>query len=341
MVAPVRIVVTESSQVGESRRAAATMSLTLGLNDTVRGKIAIVVTEAANNLVRHGRGGQMLLIPEELGGTLGMSILALDKGSGIPDLGRALQDGFSTGGTPGNGLGAMSRLADLFEIHSLPGAGTAVLCRIWAAPPKPPGSGHRRMDVGALCFPIAGESACGDTFYVDRRANGDTLLMLADGLGHGPPAAVAGNAAMRAVEAIRDNDLSAEMVLQDVHAALRNTRGAAAAIALVSPSRRKVDFCGLGNVAGVLLGSGERTINMVSMNGTVGGTTARMKSFEYPYEPGGLVVMHSDGIRTSWDLGKYPGLRQRDPSLIAGVLFRDFERERDDSSILIARGPVA
>jgi hypothetical protein len=47
--------------------------------------------------------------------------------------------------------------------------------------------------------------------------------------------------------------------------------------------------------------------------------------------------MHSDGIATQWDLGRYPGLLARDPSLIAGVLYRDFLRGRDDATVVVLK----
>jgi hypothetical protein len=47
--------------------------------------------------------------------------------------------------------------------------------------------------------------------------------------------------------------------------------------------------------------------------------------------------MHSDGIGHGWDIGRYPGLFDADPGLIAGVLFRDCRRERDDSTVVVVR----
>ena len=76
---------------------------------------------------------------------------------------------------------------------------------------------------------------------------------------------------------------------------------------------------------------------MVSHNGTVGHVTRKVQEFVYPWLPGALVIMHSDGLGTQWSLERYPGLALRDPALIAGVLYRDFQRGRDDVTVLVAR----
>jgi hypothetical protein len=76
---------------------------------------------------------------------------------------------------------------------------------------------------------------------------------------------------------------------------------------------------------------------MVSHNGTIGHTVRKVQEFRYPWPPGALLVMHSDGLGTQWHVDRYPGLVARHPSLIAGTLYRDFRRERDDVTVLIAR----
>ena len=58
-------------------------------------------------------------------------------------------------------------------------------------------------------------------------------------------------------------------------------------------------------------------------------------------EPGGLLVMHSDGCRSGWDLAEHPGLMRRDPLVIASLLLRDYERGRDDASVVVARREAA
>jgi hypothetical protein len=125
--------------------------------------------------------------------------------------------------------------------------------------------------------------------------------------------------------------------LQCIHAALRNTRGAAVAVAEVDPRRDTVRFCGVGNVSGAAV-SDQGTRTMVSQNGTVGHEMRKVSEFSYPWPAHALLVLHSDGLSTHWSLDGYPGLSRRHPSLIAGVLYRDFKRGRDDVTVVVARG---
>jgi anti-sigma regulatory factor (Ser/Thr protein kinase) len=108
----------DSSSTAEARRAGARIAALLGLNETRSGEAAIVITEAARNAVVYGGGGQLVLSGKKSSHETRMDIMALDKGPGIADLTRALQDGYSTGGTPGTGLGAIRRMADVFDIFS-------------------------------------------------------------------------------------------------------------------------------------------------------------------------------------------------------------------------------
>jgi hypothetical protein len=118
-------------------------------------------------------------------------------------------------------------------------------------------------------------------------------------------------------------------MVETLHAALRGTRGAAVAVAAINFATRRVRFSGLGNIAATLLG-GARPQSMVSLNGTAGHHAAKIGEFEYPWPDLGLLIMHSDGITTSWNLDRYPGLLRSHPAVIAGLMYRDFSRGRDD-----------
>src|SRR4051794_24710081 len=102
----VSIRVETRDQAGEARRRAATMASSLRLDETTAGRLALVVTECANNLWKHAHGGEILLNPLGLEDP-GVEVLALDKGPGMSDPARCFQDGYSTAGSPGTGLGAI------------------------------------------------------------------------------------------------------------------------------------------------------------------------------------------------------------------------------------------
>lgn len=322
----------EPSQAGEARRKAVAFASRLGFNETELGKVGLVVTEVANNLVRHAQDGVLLLQALEQDDIAGVEILALDKGPGIDNINECLRDGFSTAGTPGNGLGAVTRLSAVFDIYSVSTGGTAILAHLWACP-LPVGRSQDYFKLGAVCLPKTGEEVSGDTWAIAHSDN-RSLLLVADGLGHGPQAA---KASLEAVRVFRENlRRSPKEIVEAAHAALRSTRGAALAIATIDFERQTVRFAGIGNIAGTIF-STAGSHNMVSYNGTVGHEIRKIQEFTYPWPKGGLLVMHSDGLGTQWRLDRYAGLITRHPSLIAGVLYRDFNRGRDDVTVLVAR----
>lgn len=125
-------------------------------------------------------------------------------------------------------------------------------------------------------------------------------------------------------------------MIETTHAALRHTRGAVMGVAEIDCVRRLVRFSGVGNIGAVVI-SPEGSYHMVSHNGIVGDSVRRIQEFTYPWPPRALLIMHSDGLTSQWNFDRYPGLSVRHPSLIAGVLYRDFTRGRDDVTVLIAR----
>jgi anti-sigma regulatory factor (Ser/Thr protein kinase) len=185
------ISITEASDVAEARRAATTLARRLGFDETRTGKVALVVTEAAGNLIKHTtQGGEVVLRSLQSDGISGLEMLGLDRGPGMPNLGECLRDGYSTAGSPGIGLGALVRLPDYFDIYSIPGIGTALLACLWAGP-LPQATRPYSLDIGAVCLPIASEHACGDG-WAALQGPERTLMLVVDGLGHGllhsPPA---------------------------------------------------------------------------------------------------------------------------------------------------------
>ncbi len=330
----VRVGISEQSDIGECRRTAKRLTEACKLDENEVGKICIVATELATNLVRHGGGGEMLIQVLDDGVTAQLEMLAIDRGCGMQDVDRCLRDGHSTGGTSGTGLGAVSRLSSTFDIFSVPGKGTVVLSRV---EPKSVGSspndGAGCLQFGAICIALAGEIECGDTWRIADR--GSVLsVMVADGLGHGPPAATASRAAAQAF-ADRPFD-EPSSVLQNLHRSLAETRGAVAACAQLHAAEARVDYAGIGNIHGAIVGW-ERSRGMVSHNGTLGMQIPRPKQFAYDWPAGELVVMHSDGLSARWNLAEHPGLYTHHPAIIAAVMYRDLARKRDDATVVVVR----
>lgn len=332
MSSAIIISVADVSQAGEARRAATSLAARHGFSEEAQGKVALIVTEAARNLAIHAKQGELVVSLLEEAGASGLEILALDRGPGMADVARCMADGYSTAGTAGEGLGAMARMASTFDLYSLPGGGTAVLARVWASP-RPGGAPAGCLDVGAVCLPKHGEDVSGDGYAVDQEA-GRCRIMVVDGLGHGPGAAAAAQEAIRIFErASREGPVA---ILQAAHAGMRHTRGAAMAVAEIDAEKRQVRYAGIGNIVSSLITEKQR-VNMVSLNGTVGHQLRQVQEFTYPWPEHALLVMHSDGLGTHWKLDSYLGLMAREPALVAGVLYRDFSRGRDDVTVLVAR----
>jgi anti-sigma regulatory factor (Ser/Thr protein kinase) len=319
--------IADPSQVSAARRAAADLARASGFDETATGRIALVATEMATNLLKHAAAGEIVIENFADRDGAGVELLSLDKGPGIADLGRALADGFSTAGSPGNGLGAVRRQCDQFAIWSRPGLGTAAVARFQRRGPS--GS----VALSAIVQPYPGETAMGDGWAFRATAAGPTLLS-ADGSGHGPLAALAVEAATKSFESDPGRDCA--RLMEDIHRALAPTRGAAVGIARIDMALRLVRFVGVGNIAATLCSQGTAR-RMISHNGTAGHIAPRIREFTYPWSGDATVILHSDGLSAKWDLDAYPGLAASHPSLIAGVLFRDYRRGRDDTSIVVMR----
>jgi anti-sigma regulatory factor (Ser/Thr protein kinase) len=323
--------VREASQVAAARRDAMAVAQRNGFDEGDVGRVALVTTELATNLVKHGDGGEILVGAYEDGAASGVEILALDRGRGMANVAACLRDGYSSAGTAGQGLGAVIRQSQLVDVASWPGVGTGVLARIEprrpSSAPTPPSPGW-----GAVCVAKPGEAVCGDSWTVAGKGRALTLL-IADGLGHGTGAAAASTEAVRIFHRFQGHLVPT--LLDYIHGGLRATRGAAVSIARLDPTGGKVIFAGIGNVAGVLAAKGELK-RMVSMPGTAGHNARNIRAFEYPFA-NGLAILHSDGLSTSWTLARYPNVETAHPTLIAGLLYRDFARGRDDATVLVGK----
>ena len=325
--------VTEQSHPGEARRWSVRLATEFGLDEEDTGRVAIIVTELAHNLIKHSGGGELLmrgLAQDEL---RGFEVIALDKGPGM-DIAITMEDGFSTTGTPGTGLGAIRRQSEQFDIFTAPRQGAAILARVWAGRKAP---AEKSLKAGAVCVPVKGERECGDLWQTIE-FGGRFLATVVDGLGHGAEAA---EAAEEAVKIFHANVAHGPChILERAHDALKKTRGAAMSIVEHSFGKGSMRFAGIGNVSSSLLAS-EKTQSMVSHNGTLGAQIRRCQEFEYPFSQSATLIMHSDGLVSNWDAKLYRGIGRRDPALLAALLYRDFSRGRDDVTVLVVREQLA
>jgi anti-sigma regulatory factor (Ser/Thr protein kinase) len=323
------IPVREISQAGQVRREATVLAERMGLDSEETGRVSLVATEAATNLVKHAQGGEIVLSSVKDAETRAVDIVALDHGPGIRDLDRAMREGFSTAGSMGGGLGAIRRNSSHFDLYSGE-LGTILFARVGVGPGAPAGGG---LEVGAVQVPCPGEQFSGDAWAVAHLPD-RTLVLVADGLGHGADAHAAAELSVRIF--LQHPDGTPASIIERIHEGLRPTRGAAAAVLELDKAERVARFAGIGNVAASVHAAGESR-SMVSHHGVLGHSVRKVHEFSYPWPPRALVVLHTDGIGTHWDLARYPGLLQRRPAVIAAALYRDFSRGRDDATAVALR----
>jgi anti-sigma regulatory factor (Ser/Thr protein kinase) len=322
--------VTDPSSVGEVRRTALLTAQRLGFDETRAGELALLATESSRNVLIHGGGGQVIVAGIREKADSLARILAMDNGPGIPNLAQAMADGFSTAGTMGGGMGAMKRMASNLEIFT-GRKGTIVLLELGRAPSA------NSLQMAGIAVPFPGERVCGDGWTWHRTPD-RTVILLVDGLGHGWGASEAAREAIAAFHKRMDAAVPSGPgeILHYVHDALRKTRGAVASVAEIRPRERTLTYAGIGNISAVLLSAGTSR-SLVSHNGTLGVAMARLQEFRVPWPSDAVLVLHSDGLQSRWDLDAYAGLAVRHPALIGGALLRDFRRQRDDASVVVVK----
>lgn len=341
------IQIRDEAQVGAARRAAHDYASRLGFSETELAEIDIVVQEIGTNAAVYATGSGWLHYTTTLGPQPGLELFYWDTGPGIYDLDRAVRDGVSTSGSLGAGMGAMRRLMDEFDVYStvrqtsrlsMASArrtthGTALLVRKWVARANQSVDLRLAKRIGVWCRPHPGEQVCGDAYFM-RTYDGRTLFAVIDGLGHGRGAKQAADVAIDSLNQWTGEPL--DQVLLTAHDALRATRGAVMGAAIVDYANERFQYAGVGNVAVRVFGAPE-PISPISTNGTLGARLGNVRVWTYPWAEGATVVMASDGLSASWEIASYPGLLNRSPQILAGVLMRDYGRDADDATVLVAR----
>ena len=320
----------------------------LGFDETELAQLDIVVQEIGTNAARYATAGGWLHYTTTLGAGVGIELFYWDAGPGIYDLDRAIRDGVSTSGSLGAGLGAIRRLMDEFDVYSTLRTttrlslsqlrrtfhGTAMLARKWlnTEHDETPGSVQTRR-YGVWSRPHPGEEANGDAYFISEQGE-RTLLAVIDGLGHGPGAKQAANVAIDQLEEWTDEPL--DEVLRGLHDALRSTRGAVIGAVIIDRTSGRFHYAGVGNIMVRVYGAPEPA-SPISANGTLGARLGQVRVWTYPWAEGATLIMASDGVSASWDMESYPGLIKQSPQLLAGILMRDYGRDTDDATVLVAR----
>jgi anti-sigma regulatory factor (Ser/Thr protein kinase) len=294
-----------------------------------RGLAELAATELATNLLRHAKPGGWVLtrpIPPS-----GIELIAVDRGPGIADVAAAV-----AGRTPnprglGSGLAAVHRASSAFDIHTVPGVGTTVAAVVdldgtvgWPS--------HGPLTWAGVSIGVA--EVCGDAWAVTE-VDGGLAVAVVDGLGHGPKASVAADAALDAFAAA-PTDLAG--FPERANAAMRATRGGVAAVCHLRPADGELDHLAVGNVSGRIVdGTGQRGLPFHAGALGLAARPRRTAPATYPFPPGATLVLWTDGLRSRVDVSRVDGLFAHHPAVAAATLHRDHTRERDDATVLVVQ----
>lgn len=320
------VTIEEETQIGHARRVAQAAASRVGFDATDAGRVALIATELATNVLKHAGNGELHIAIVPGRDTRGVEVIAIDRGPGF-NFADCLPDGYSTGGTRGEGLGAVQRQADVLDMYA-DARGAVVLARVF-----PKGFAKADIRFGASQHALAPEPVCGDGWAMAIGSEAVGALVV-DGLGHGPSAF---DAARSCIDAWLPEALGEPVaVMANLDAGMHGTRGGAVAVARFDRRGNALRYAGIGNIAGSLQ-SLEGSRGLASHPGIVGVQARRAQPFDFSPVQGQLLVLHSDGLQSRWNLREYPGLVNRHPAVVTALLHRDFCRGRDDATVLAIR----
>ena len=320
----------------------------MGLSSNDQVIVTIAISEVASNIVRYALAGEIILDSIVEDDARGILVIARDKGPGINNIKQALQDGYSTGGGLGLGLSGARRLMDEFEIASQVGMGTTIVMKKmetmkmthlqssateYVAIHNSQPTSLIECGIAARSFDGRGES--GDQYLVEPFSDG-VLVMVVDGLGHGPSAAVAGKAAVAAMVGHVSEPVTA--LLKRCHENLRRTRGAVISLASFNVLAGTMTWLGIGNVKGVLLRAdgraGRTRERLLLRGGVVGYQLPTLRPAMLSVVPGDTLILATDGLRSVFADELVLG---EPPQEMADRIFDQYRRGTDDAMVLVAR----
>ncbi len=326
------ITIGHNAEIALARRAAKQLAEEIGINVLGCEEIALATSELASNLVKHAGGGILVLTPLSLPPRHGLQIESIDNGKGIPNIPKAMTDGYSTANSLGNGLGAINRLMDEFDITSRIGAGTHIVCRKWVRKDEST-LNYCPYDIGVATRPKPGFDINGDDFVVKSWV-GKTLVGVIDGLGHGELAHQASLAARTFIES--HYDLPLDTLFRGVGFSCQKTRGCVMALACFDWERKTIHFASVGNIEARVIGS-PKTINFIVRRGIVGVNSPDPHVTVHGWEPDYMLALYSDGLISHWNWQDFPQLIDKPASQVAENLLHHLARPTDDATILIVK----
>jgi anti-sigma regulatory factor (Ser/Thr protein kinase) len=311
------------------------MAAALGFAPQACEEIALAMTELATNLIKHARGGRLVIAPLVEGGRTGLEIQSNDDGPGIADVEQAIGDRFSTTGTRGTGLGAVNRLMDELEIASRYGRGTRIVCRKWLREHKP-SLKPCPLAFGVATRPRPPYQLNGDAFVIVQWSE-SALVSVIDGLGHGQFAHRAAQSARQYVE--NHFDLPLDKIFHGTARACRATRGVVMALARFDWERGRLTFASVGDIS-VRVFPKSAPFSFAIRRGVIGLNAPKAVVSEHPWPLDHMLVLHSDGISTRWDWKDFHDLENQPAAAIAHELLQAKAKLEDDATVIVVRSAI-
>ncbi|GAA1534703.1 SpoIIE family protein phosphatase [Streptomyces albidochromogenes] len=298
-------------------------ALQAGLPGSVADQAAALASELAGHLAQHAKDGAHYIQPLPTGS--GPEILAADHGPGTAPLQRCLADGPATPGPLGAGLGTACGIAAELMVRTQAHVATLICARFaLSRQPRPAG-----QDAGLICLPADGETNCGDAGAIAEDHRMRTAIVI-DGLGHGPSAAEAAQAALHAFH--RQANRPLPDLLQALHQELRHTRGAA--VALLRLHHDHADYCSVGNIRALALSPRGVDHHLTGQPGIVGWKIPTPRAHRIPLSPNTTAVLHSDGVDRHWSHAPSRFMLHLPPPLLAAAIAHGHRRSHDDATVL-------
>ncbi|KRD08855.1 serine/threonine protein kinase [Flavobacterium sp. Root901] len=324
----------DRSLIAFIKREIHNLALQLGFTPHRAAETDIIVAELTSNLIKYANGGELLYRAHLDGEYNAIEIYCLDNGDGFENLTKIMNDGYSSSNTLGHGLGSIKRLSNDFQIYSMKDWGCVQYVKICEKPdyqPQALQSGLNHMEI-ALNYP--GEKVCGDGYYIKQTRKGFQIFV-GDGLGHGENAY---EAVQMAIKAFRQSiEFEPAELLREIHAKVKKSRGLVATIVSVDYNAEVWNICGIGNI-NTRIYNGLENKTYTPYNGIIGHNIPRtLNSTIVPYKKHQIIIMHSDGLRTRWNLNDLTSILKQNPGIIGAAIFKENIRGTDDATILVGK----
>jgi anti-sigma regulatory factor (Ser/Thr protein kinase) len=310
-----------------------------------RTLISTVVSELGTNILKYAGEGTVSIARTLDRGHDAIQVIAQDRGSGIRDVEQAMQDGYSTAGTLGLGLPAVRRMMSTMKIETGVGKGTRVVTCKWldgSSASERSGASRRQSRgeaTGAMKIeysqevrPHPRETVSGDVTVL-RPVDEGLLFGVIDVSGHGLEAHRLAQHFFNGV--MEETSVDVERLLRLLHGMATGTRGAAAGLAFLDCTSRRLVFAGIGNVHIRVLGV--RPWRGVSRDGLLGERMPGILPQALELTPGDLVLIASDGVSESAKLDVLVRASSLSARQIAQEVIVQAGKATDDASCVVVK----